>query len=299
MEKNGEKQSRKRIPYWEEKEFSNEELLRFGTAALEKCGIFEAETDAWLLFSEVTGLSRGEYYLRRTEIPLPEWQKNYLEKIEIRGRRVPLQHITGEQEFMGLPFSVNENVLIPRQDTELLVETVLPMVTGKRVLDMCTGSGCIILSLAVLGKPETCLGVDVSRQALEVARRNHQRLGGEVSFLESDLFQQVTGVFDVIVSNPPYIPPSVIEGLMEEVRDYEPRLALDGGKDGLAFYRRIVMEAGTFLSQDGILAFEIGHDQGRAVTQLMRDGGYYDVCCKKDYAGNDRVVYGKYGHGGA
>lgn len=299
MEKNVEKQSWKSPPYSEIKELSNEELLRFGTETLEKCGILEAETDAWLLFSDVTGFSRADYYLRRTELSLLEWQKNYLEKIEIRGRRVPLQQITGEQEFMGLPFSVNDNVLIPRQDTELLVETVLPMVTGKRVLDMCTGSGCIILSLAVLGKPETCLGVDVSRQALQVARRNHHRLGGEVSFLESDLFQQVTGIYDVIVSNPPYIPPSVIEGLMEEVRDYEPRLALDGGEDGLEFYRRIVMEAGAFLSRDGILAFEIGHDQGSAVMQLMRDGGYHDVCCKKDYAGNDRVVFGKYGHGRA
>lgn len=278
----------------EKQTVSNQELLRFGIGTLRKWGIKEAEMDAWLLFSYVTGLSRAEYYLRAEEMSLPEWRNKYLEKVKIRSKRVPLQHITGEQEFMGLPFSVNEYVLIPRQDTEVLVETILPMVTGRRVLDMCTGSGCIILSLALLGKPRFCLGVDVSRKALQVAERNNEQLGGKVSFLASDLFDQVRGRYDVIVSNPPYIPPSVIEGLQREVRDYEPRLALDGGEDGLRFYRKIVKESRKFLSEDGVLAFEIGHDQSSEVMQLMREEGYHGICCKQDYAGNDRVVYGKY-----
>lgn len=271
---------------------TNGELLRWGTDALASCGISEAETDAWLLFSRVTGFSRAEYYLHSREDALLEWQEAYLEKIEMRMGRTPVQQITGEQEFMGLPFSVNENVLIPRQDTEILVEAVLAMVEGRRVLDLCTGSGCIIISLAVLGKPRCCLGTDISRAALQVAEHNNRQLKGGVSFVESDLFDQVRGTYDLIVSNPPYIPPAVISGLEEEVREHEPRIALDGGEDGLDFYRRIVAEAGNFLSPGGILAFEIGHDQGREVERLMREAGYASLCCKKDYAGHDRVMIG-------
>ena len=273
---------------------TNGELLRYGIEALDRCGIIEAESDAWLLFSYVTGLGRAEYYLRSGEQSLPEWQRDYQKKIAWRGSRIPLQQITGEQEFMGLPFSVNENVLIPRQDTEVLVETVLPMAEGKRVLDLCTGSGCIILSLAVLGKPECCVGADISREALQVARQNNRRLECQVSFVESDLFENIRGPFDLIVCNPPYIPPAVIEGLMEEVREHEPRLALDGGEDGLAFYRRIVGESRGFLSPGGILAFEIGHDQSSEVMRFMREAGFSHIYGRKDYAGNDRVVYGKY-----
>ncbi|MCI8337270.1 MAG: peptide chain release factor N(5)-glutamine methyltransferase [Lachnospiraceae bacterium] len=272
---------------------TNGELLRRGTEALARQEISEAGTDAWILFSYVTGLSRAEYYLRSGEDAPPEWREAYWEKIEMRKRRMPVQQITGEQEFMGLPFSVNENVLIPRQDTEILVETVLPMVEGKRVLDLCTGTGCIAISLAVLGKPECCLGTDISREALQVAEHNHRRLGGPVSFIESDLFDRVGGIFDLIVSNPPYIPPAVISGLEEEVRVHEPRIALDGGEDGLDFYRRIVAEAGNFLRPGGILAFEIGHDQGREVERLMKEAGYASLRCKKDYAGHDRVVLGE------
>lgn len=274
---------------------TNRELLRAGMEVLRAAGVEEAETDAWLLFSNVTGLSRAEYYLCCDDTPLPGWERRYREVIEVRGRRVPLQQITGEQEFMGLPFSVNEAVLIPRLDTEVLVETVLPMAAGKRVLDLCTGSGCIIISLAVLGKPADCVGADISRDALEVALHNNCRLGAGVSLIESDLFENVTGTYDLIVSNPPYIPPAVIEGLAEEVREHEPRIALDGGEDGLAFYRRIVRESGEYLSPGGVLAFEIGHDQSSAVMNYMIDAGYDGVCCRKDYAGLDRVVYGIYG----
>lgn len=273
---------------------TNGELLRRGTDALAGRGILEAETDAWILFSHVTGLSRAEYYLHSREDVLPEWQEAYWEKIEMRKRRMPVQQITGEQEFMGLPFSVNENVLIPRQDTEILVEALLPMVAGKRVLDLCTGSGCVIISLAVLGKPEYCIGTDISRKALQVAEHNNRQLNGGVSFIESDLFDQVRGTFDLIVSNPPYIPPAVISGLEKEVREYEPRIALDGGEDGLDFYRRIVAEAGDFLSPGGVLAFEVGHDQGREVEHSMEKAGYTSLCCKKDYAGHDRVVLGRW-----
>ena len=272
---------------------TNGELLRRGTEALARQEISEAGTDAWILFSYVSGLGRAEYYLRSGEDALPEWQEAYWEKIEMRKRRMPVQQITGEQEFMGLPFSVNENVLIPRQDTEILVEAVLPMVEGKRVLDLCTGSGCIAISLAVLGKPQCCVGTDISREALQVAERNNRVLGGGVSLIESDLFERVRGTYDLIASNPPYIPPGVIDGLEEEVRLHEPRLALDGGEDGLNYYRRIVAEAGNFLAPGGILAFEIGHDQGREVERLMGEAGYASLRCKKDYAGHDRVVLGK------
>ena len=274
---------------------TNGELLRLGTDALADRGILEAKTDAWILFSCVTGLSRAGYYLHSGEDALPEWQEAYWEKIEMRKRRVPVQQITGEQEFMGLPFSVNENVLIPRQDTEVLVEAVLPMAEGKRGLDLCTGTGCIAISLAVLGTPECCVGTDVSREALRVAEHNNRQLGGGVSLIESDLFERVRGTFDLIVSNPPYIPPAVINGLEEEVREHEPRIALDGGEDGLDFYRRIVAEAGGFLSPGGILAFEIGHDQGGEVERYMEKAGYCPICRRKDYAGHDRVVIGEYG----
>lgn len=273
---------------------TSKELLHYGTETLRRAGIVEAETDAWLLYSYVTGADRAQYYLHSAETVLPEWERCYREKIETRGRRVPLQQITGEQEFMGLPFSVNESVLIPRFDTEILVETLLAPASGKRVLDLCTGSGCIIISIAVLGNPECCVGVDISAEALQVARQNNRKLGGSVTFLESDLFEKVSGRFDLIVSNPPYIPGGVIQELMEEVRDYEPRIALDGGQDGLDFYRRIVRESIDYLSPEGILAFETGHDQGKAVMQLMEETGYSDICCRKDCAGHDRVVFGKY-----
>ena len=215
--------------------------------------------------------------------------------IEKRSAHIPLQHITGEQEFMGLPFYVNEYVLVPRQDTECLVELAMDYVKGKKVLDMCTGSGCIAVSLMLLGKTLECHAVDVSKEALEVAKRNIERNHAVVTLVESNLFEKVTEEYDVIVSNPPYIPPKVIEELSEEVKEHEPRLALDGGEDGLDFYRRITRECKEYLSESGFLFYEIGCEQAADVMKIMQNEGFCEVKCQKDYAGNDRVVYGKLG----
>ena len=194
---------------------------------------------------------------------------------------------------MGLPFFVNESVLIPRQDTEVLVETALAMMKPEcRLLDMCTGSGCILLSLAKLGTVAEGVGVDISEGALKVAERNRENLGlPQVRLVHSNLFESVEGVFDMIVSNPPYIPTEDIEDLMREVRDHEPHLALDGSKDGLLFYRKLAEESGRYLVPGGSLLFEIGYDQGGAVSQLLDQAGFKDIHVKKDLAGLDRVVY--------
>ena len=201
---------------------------------------------------------------------------------------------------MGLTFAVNEHVLIPRQDTEILVEEVLKELHDRmRILDMCTGSGCILLSLLHYSNDCEGLGVDLSAEALEVAERNVLKVltpekAEHAHFLQSNLFEKVEGKFEIIVSNPPYIASAEVEKLMPEVRDHEPRMALDGTEDGLHFYRRIIKEAGKHLVNSGMLFFEIGYDQGQAVSELMRTGGYREVQVVQDYAGLDRVVLGTY-----
>ena len=195
-----------------------------------------------------------------------------------------------------MKFFVNENVLIPRQDTEILVEQVLNLSKGKenlKLLDMCTGSGCILLALLSNLKQASGTGVDLSEKALEVAQRNGRELGIEVSWIQSNLFDKVSGSYDIIVSNPPYIETSVIEGLMDEVKLYEPRMALDGTEDGLFFYRKITAQAGEYLNNNGILAFEIGYNQGEAVSGFMKENGYKEVQVLQDLAGLDRVVTGR------
>jgi len=198
---------------------------------------------------------------------------------------------------MGLTFGVNEHVLIPRQDTEILVEEVMrDLHDGVNILDMCTGSGCILLSLLHYSNDTTGVGVDLSEEALKVAQANAERLGKEsrVRFVQSNLFEALDEQFDIIVSNPPYIRTDVIEMLMPEVRDHDPRMALDGMADGLFFYRKIIDEAGNYLKRGGQLFFEIGHDQAQDVIALMREHGYKEIEVKKDYAGLDRVVYGTF-----
>lgn len=200
---------------------------------------------------------------------------------------------------MGLVFCVNRHVLIPRQDTEILVETALErMKPGMQILDMCTGSGCILLSLLKLCKAEgvTGTGTDISKEALRVAVSNAERLGIRAKFVQGDLFENIGSqkIFDMIVSNPPYIPTAVIDGLQEEVKLYDPYVALDGREDGLFFYRRIVKESIPYIKRDGCLLFEIGCEQAEAVAGLMEKAGYKDIRVKKDLAGLDRVVYGMY-----
>lgn len=292
---------------------------------LEEAGIEEAALDAWLLLEHVTGISRASYYADPDrELPADQW-KRYRELVCLRAERVPLQHITGTQEFMGLSFEVNEHVLIPRQDTEILVEQALGFIkSGKvpaakngrtRILDMCTGSGCILLSVmhwaesyrqktlcraedtARDGEKQDIIiiegtGADISPQALAVAEKNARRLGVSAGFIQSDLFDAVHGRYGMILSNPPYIRTDEIKDLQEEVRLHDPVIALDGKEDGLYYYRRIVRESRSCLEEGGMLLFEIGCDQAEAVSGLMSAAGFREITVKKDLAGLDRVVSG-------
>lgn len=266
------------------------EALAKAVDKLQQMEVPDADIDAWYLLSYVTGLDRAAFFLHGEEPMAEPDMIRYCDLVTKRGERIPLQHLTGEQEFMGLDFHVNEHVLIPRQDTECLVERVLPYVDGKRVLDVCTGSGCIAIAIAKLGKPFIVHGVDISEEALAVARQNATELNASVELFAGDLMTRMDGQYDVIVSNPPYIPPSVIEGLMPEVRLHEPMLALDGGQDGLEFYRRIVGQAVTRLAPNGRLFLEIGCEQAAAVAEILQKQGYREVQVFQDLAGKDRIV---------
>ena len=276
------------------------ECYEQGCRTLQAAGIEEAALDARLLLEAVCGTDRNDLLVHGEQPVAPEAEEKYLNWIRQRAEHIPLQQLTGEQGFMGLTFSVNEHVLIPRQDTEILVEEVLKELhDGMRVLDMCTGSGCILLSLLHYSNDCEGLGVDLSAEALEVAGRNVLKVltpekAEHAHFLQSDLFEKVEGKFEIIVSNPPYIASAEVDRLMPEVRDHEPRMALDGTEDGLYFYRRIIEKAGKHLVSSGMLFFEIGYDQGQAVSELMRTEGYCEVQVVQDYAGLDRVVFGTY-----
>lgn len=276
------------------------ECYEQGCRTLQAAGIEEAALDARLLLEAVCGTDRNDLLVHGEQQVAPEAEEKYMNWIRQRAEHIPLQQLTGEQGFMGLTFNVNEHVLIPRQDTEILVEEVLKELhDGMRVLDMCTGSGCILLSLLHYSNDCEGLGVDLSAEALEVAGRNVLKVltpekAEHAHFLQSDLFEKVEGKFEIIVSNPPYIASAEVEKLMPEVRDHEPRMALDGTEDGLYFYRRIIEEAGKHLVSSGMLFFEIGYDQGQAVSELMRTEGYCEVQVVQDYAGLDRVVLGTY-----
>lgn len=267
-----------------------------GWKLLSEAGIEEAALDARLLLEHICGTDRNTLLVHGDREVSAQERQAFKEAVARRSQRIPLQQIIGSQEFMGLSFQVNEYVLVPRQDTEILVEEVLrELQDGMRVLDLCTGSGCILVSLLHYSNYCQGVGTDISRKALEVARCNGAALLGskvEYTFLECDLFEQVEGRYDIIVSNPPYIRQEEIETLMPEVRDHEPRLALDGGRDGLDFYRRIVAESPDYLNGGGRLYLEIGCDQGDAVQELLIQRGFREVNVACDYAGLDRVVSG-------
>ena len=270
------------------------EAIETGTRILQKENIADAKIDAWYLLQMACKIDRNFYYLHEEDELTAEQQSEYESTVHKRTEHVPLQYIIGEQEFMGLKFKVNSNVLIPRQDTETLVEEALRVAKpGMRVLDLCTGSGCIIISLAKNVADISCTGSDISKQALLVAKENAKANEVEVEWERSDLFENISGTFDLIVSNPPYIPTGEIPGLMPEVRDFEPVDALDGKEDGLYFYRIITEKSPEYLTSDGYLYFEIGYDQGEAVSAMMRQCGYTQVEVIKDLAGNDRVVKGR------
>ena len=348
------------------------DVLNYGKKILKNAGIVEADLDAWYLFEQIFGISRAQYFmcareniagstaqkmtaqeqtgnsleskntLDCVELWLKEKLSAYENTLEKRASRIPLQQILGQQEFMGLTFFVNEHVLIPRQDTETLVELVLNEQKDKNIsiLDMCTGSGCIAVSLKKLGGYTCVEGADISEEALKVAKRNSEeilensdvnndavssrteqiqnctnltnnqnkqdnsedRMVSEVRtvpqtgviFRRSDMFSAFpeTERFNVIVSNPPYIPSAVIEELEPEVRDHEPRGALDGTADGLYFYRILAEECAKHLTPGGHVYFEIGYDQGMAVKELLDNHGFKDTRVIQDLAGKDRVVCG-------
>ena len=287
------------------------ESCRRAAEILRQAEVPEPDLDAWYLLEYVTGVGRAAYFADPDREMTPQQQDAYEACIRRRAQRIPLQHITGEQEFMGLLFRVNEHVLIPRQDTEILVEEALGQIRNGRlpvsndkgqtaeILDLCTGSGCILLSVLyyagrMKGQAVRGTGSDLSEKALETARDNAKRLGISAAFVHSDLFENLTGRYAMILSNPPYIRSADIEGLQPEVRLHDPRMALDGDADGLAFYRRITEESGDHLEQGGILMFETGCDQAADVSELMRGHGFADITVKKDLSGLDRVVYGRY-----
>ena len=307
-------------------------------------GLEDAALDARLLLEHFCGIDTNRL-LAEPGMPVSDDLRSaFLKGIKRRAAREPLAYIVGEQSFMGLPFIVSEDVLIPEQDTENLVEEALRLIDdGSRILDLCTGSGCILLSL--LHYTNGCIGVgtDLSEKALEIARRNASAhgLSDQTVWLQGDLFDALdplnkkdnddkenkrenykiednkreenrddqaeksteseksesgfpgmsyTSGYDMIISNPPYIPTSVIDTLQPEVRCAQPRMALDGGGDGLDFYRRIIREAPAHLVVGGRLLLEIGYDQAEAVSDLLREAGYYGIEILKDYGGNDRIA---------
>ena len=350
------------------------DVLNYGKKILKNAGIVEADLDAWYLFEQSFGISRAQYFLCArenivgstaqkmtaqeqtgnslesknaldcVELWLKEKLSAYENALKKRVARIPLQQIIGQQEFMGLSFFVNEHVLIPRQDTETLVELVLQEQKDKdiSILDMCTGSGCIAVSLKKLGGYAHVEGADISEEALKVAKRNseeilenndvnndavnsrteqiqnctnltnnqnkqdnsEERMVSEVrrasqtgvTFRHSDMFSSFreTEQFNVIVSNPPYIPSAVIEELEPEVRDHEPRGALDGTADGLYFYRILAEECAKHLTPGGHVYFETGYDQGAAVKELLDIHGFKDTRVIQDLTGKDRVVCGNW-----
>lgn len=277
-------------------------LVREAAEKLSRAGIEEAHLDARLLLEYAAGITVQDYMMDPFQVLPEEKVQAYHEAVEKRAARIPLQHITGQQEFMGYPFRVNEHVLIPRQDTETLVECALEKLEPEmEVLDLCTGSGCIAASLYLIGKkqgkvfPDRCFdAADISAEALDTARENCRALGAQVRLIHSDLFERIEGSYDMIVSNPPYIRRGVIEGLQEEVRLHDPYIALDGHEDGLYFYRRIADEAGWHLKRGGWVLLEIGHDQSKDVSRLLAEAGFTCIQGKKDLAGLDRVVMGMY-----
>lgn len=298
-----------------------QELWKEGNRILSAAGITDGMLDARYLLEWVSGHDYSFLLLNPSFEVTEEVEQRYGQAIQLRKNHMPLQYITGEQEFMGISFKVNTSVLIPRQDTEILVETVMEHLQRwkarkripkkdhpMRILDLCCGSGCIGLSIwKMLQQSRTEMNdnahpedipwqielADVSSQALQVAEANAKGLHADVKLIETDLWSHLEGQYQIVVSNPPYIPSGVVDTLMPEVRDYEPRLALDGTEDGLEFYRRIIEGAKEYMEEEGYVFFEIGFDQADAVRQMLMNAGFGQIVVKQDLAGLDRVIYAK------
>lgn len=284
-------------------------LVKEGEYQLSKAFCMDAKIDAEELFCYLTGTDKVGLFLKAEEEVDPETEEKYKELIKRRAERIPLQHITGVQEFMGHTFKVNSDVLIPRQDTETLVEeaarvmqetpkeklTLMEKLRGGKeweVLDLCCGSGAIGISLSKIYSHIKLTSSDISEKALAVAAENAKELRVKAKFVKGDMFAPHAGKkFDMIVSNPPYIRTMMISILQEEVKKHEPLNALDGGRDGLDFYRIIVDQAADYLKPGGYLLLEIGHDQGEDLRKMLKDSGRYTAAeVIRDLPGKDRVV---------
>lgn len=284
-------------------------LIKEGEYRLSKSGCMDAKIDAEELYSFLTGMDKVTIFLKADEEVAPETEEKYFELIARRASRVPLQHITGVQEFMGHTFKVSPDVLIPRQDTETLVTeaaktiqktpreklSFVEKLKGNKewdVLDLCCGSGAIGISLAKICSNIKVTASDISSAAIKIAEENAHNLRTKIKFIKGDMFQpHAEKKFDMIVTNPPYIKTKMISILQDEVKDHEPMAALDGGRDGLNFYRIIVEEAVNYLKPDGFLIMEIGHDQGEDLRKMLKDSGKYTAAeVIRDLPGRDRVV---------
>lgn len=280
------------------------DIVNKGRQMLEEAEIDDFAIDAWLLFEHIFRMNRTAYFLHQPDENKDlQLENEYFEAIKRRCKRIPLQHITGYQEFMGFKFYVNENTLVPRQDTEILVEAAMDTIESEfdtaqkvEILDMCTGTGCIGISLAKLVPDISVLAADISEEALKVAQRNKDSNNADnVEFVKGDLFEAVDTDkrFKLIVSNPPYIRTKDIETLKEEVKLHDPFIALDGMEDGLYFYRKITKGAAQRLENGGYLMYEIGFDQAAEVSLIMEKAGFSQIRVIKDLAGLDRVVTGR------
>lgn len=274
----------------QEENLSLRQAFKSAVDFLKLKGIENAEYDARELLIKAFDITKNGYFMKQNEICNANDMNTFSDYINKRGRHIPLQLITKEAWFYGRCFYVDGNVLIPRGDTEILIEEALKyMENGMDILDMCTGSGCIIITLAK-EKNIRAAGVDVSDKALSIAKKNAMQLKADCEFIKSDIFENVYSKYDMIVSNPPYIRTEEIESLQMEVKDYDPMIALDGGEDGLDFYRRIIKEAGDYLKENGRLIFEIGFDEAKAVSELLSENGFDNINIVKDLSGFDRVV---------
>lgn len=275
------------------------QMCHNGAAILADAGITDAEYDSFALLEYITGMDRTAYIINGSKSVPEDTAERYDAAIDRRSSHIPLQHITGQAWFYGRGFNVNSDVLVPRQDTEVLVSEALKVINAKdSVLDMCTGSGCIIITLALEKKLGRAVGADISEAALQVAFGNREKLGAEdVTFVKSNIFSDINvndaELFDVIVSNPPYIATGEIETLTEEVRIHDPYIALDGLEDGLHFYREITQQSRNYLKSGGWLLYEIGCTQAHDVSDIMSEYGYSNIKVIKDLAGLDRVVMGQ------
>ncbi len=256
----------------------------------------EADTEAALLLEHVMNTERGDLFAHPDRILSDDEEKTYFGLIERRNTGEPVQYITGKTYLYGLEFFCDRSVLIPRFDTEVLVEeTIKKAPKDSELLDLCTGSGCIALCVKHEREDIAVSASDISKDALNVAKKNSENLGLKINLIHSDLFSNIDDRFDIIVSNPPYIPTNVIRGLDEKVKDFEPEGALDGGEDGLDFYRIIAKEAVRFLKGESLLIMEIGYDQGESVSGILSENGYKDIKVIKDLNGLDRVVSAVFG----